>query len=115
MAGLFVGDFVKAHRAGAKFALETYATPIPDRTRQETDLILLNCYPLDWDPIQPGKALWAREHFDNAHTVIVNPATEGVCYHGLFDRVDYPRFVQQNAAQKPKKLPAPRIGKREQA
>ncbi len=115
VAGVFVGDFVKAHRVGAQFALETYATRIPDQGRKETDVALLNCYPLDWDPIQTGKALWAREHFENAYTVIVNPATEGVCYHGLFDQIDYPRFERQIAAQKPMRLPTPKIGSREQA
>ena len=115
VAGVFVGDFVKAHRVGAQFALETYATRIPDQGRKETDVALLNCYPLDWDPIQTGKALWAREHFENAYTVIVNPATEGVCYHGLFDQIDYPRFEKQIAAQKPMRLPTPKIGSREQA
>ena len=115
VGGVFVGDFVKAHRVGAQFALETYATRIPDQARKETDVALLNCYPLDWDPIQTGKALWAREHFENAYTVIVNPATEGVCYHGLFDQIDYPRFEKQIAAQKPMRLPTPKIGSREQA
>ena len=115
VGGVFVGDFVKAHRAGAQFALETYATRITDQVRKETDVLLLNCYPLDWDPIQTGKALWARGHFENAYTVIVNPATEGVCYHGLFDQIDYPRFARQSAAQKPMPLPAPKIGSREQA
>ena len=115
IAGVFVGDFVKAHRIGAQYALKTYATPIPDEIRRETDLVLLNCYPLDWDPIQTGKALWARAYFDNAYTVIINPATQGVCYHGLTDRVDYARFSRQNADQRPKQIQAQNVGSREQA
>lgn len=115
VGGVFVGDFVKAHRVGSQFALETYATRISDQIREETDVLLLNCYPLDWDPIQTGKSLWARAYFDNAYTVIVNPATEGVCYHGLSDQIDYPRFAKRSAAQKPMPLPDPKIGSREQA
>ena len=101
VAGLFVGDFVKAHRAGAHFALETYGTQIPDAVRQRTDVVVLNCYPLDSDPIQTGKSFWARQYFDDAYTIALNPASDGICYHGLFDRIDYARFLKQRAEKTP--------------
>jgi nickel-dependent lactate racemase len=110
VARVFVGDFVKAHRAGAHVALETYSTQIPYEIREETDLVVLNCYPLDYDPIQTGKAFWARGYFNDAYTIAVNPATDGICYHGLFDRVDYARFLKRRAEQQPMELPAPKIG-----
>ena len=110
VAGLFVGDFVKAHRTGAHFALETYGTQIPDAVRQKTDVIVLNCYPLDSDPIQTGKTFWARQYFDDAYTVAVNPASDGICYHGLFDQIDYARFLKQRVEIAPMALPAPKIG-----
>ena len=110
VAGLFVGDFVKAHRAGAHFALETYGTQIPDAVRQRTDVVVLNCYPLDSDPIQTGKSFWARQYFDDAYTIALNPASDGICYHGLFDRIDYARFLKQRAEKTPMALPAPKIG-----
>ena len=110
VAGLFVGDLVKAHRTGAHFALETYGTKIPDEVREETDVVVLNCYPLDADPIQTGKSFWARQYFDNAYTVAVNPASDEICYHGLFDRLDYARFLKQRAEKAPMALPAPKIG-----
>ena len=110
VAGLFVGDFVQAHRTGAHFALETYGTQIPDAVRQRTDVVVLNCYPLDSDPIQTGKSFWAQQYFDDAYTIAVNPASDGICYHGLFDRLDYPRFLKQRAEKTPMALPAPRIG-----
>ena len=115
VAGLFVGDLVKAHRTGAHFALETYGTQIPDAVRQETDAIVLNCYPLDSDPIQTGKTFWARRYFDNPYTIAVNPASDGICYHGLFDRMDYARFLRQRAKKTPMALPAPKIGTPNQA
>ena len=114
VARVFVGDIVKAHRAGAHFALETYGTEIPDEIRKETDLVVLNCYPLDSDPIQTGKAFWVRRHFDHAYTIAINPASDGICYHGLFDRVDYARFLKQRAEQKPMELPPPKIGTSDQ-
>ena len=114
VAGLFVGDLVKAHRTGAHFALETYGTQIPDAVRQNADAIVLNCYPLDSDPIQTGKTFWARQYFDDAYTIAVNPASDGICYHGLFDRMDYARFLKQRAEQTPMALPTPKIGTRDQ-
>lgn len=110
VARVFVGDFVKAHRAGAHVALETYSTQIPDEIREDTDLVVLNCYPLDYDPIQTAKAFWARQYFRNAYTIAVNPATDGICYHGLFDQIDYARFLKRRAEQQPMELPAPKIG-----
>ncbi|MDE0087607.1 MAG: lactate racemase domain-containing protein [Candidatus Poribacteria bacterium] len=110
ICGLFVGDFVQAHRVGAHFALETYGTKIPMQSRKETDLVVLNCYPLDSDPIQTGKALWANAYFEKAHKMALNPASDGICYHGLFDQVDYVRFLEQRAERIPPELPEPKLG-----
>lgn len=114
ICGLFVGDFVQAHRQGAHFALETYSTEIPEASRKETDLVVLNCYPLDSDPIQTGKALWATRHFEKAYQMALNPASDGICYHGLFDQIDYARFVQQKAERTASELPAPQLGNQDQ-
>ena len=56
ISGVFVGDFIQAQRTGARFALKTYATQAPET---EPDLVIANAYPLDYDPIQTGKALLA--------------------------------------------------------
>ena len=114
ICGLFVGDFVQAHRQGAHFALETYGTEIPETSRKETDLVVLNCYPLDSDPIQTGKALWATHHFEKAYKMALNPASDGICYHGLFDEIDYARFIEQKAERTESELPAPQLGNQEQ-
>ena len=114
ICGLFVGDFVQAHRKGARFALETYGTVIPEASRQETDLVVLNCYPLDSDPIQTGKALWATRYFENAYQIALNPACDGICYHGLFEQIDYARFVAQRAELTEPELPAPELGTHDQ-
>lgn len=114
ICGLFVGDFVQAHRKGAHFALDTYGTVIPETSRKETDLVVLNCYPLDADPIQTGKALWATRYFEKAWTMALNPATDGICYHGLFDQVDYARFRQQQEGKTQSELPAQQLGRQAQ-
>ena len=114
ICGLFVGDFVHAHRAGAQFALETYGTEIPMQSRKETDLVVLNCYPLDSDPIQTGKALWATSYFEKAYKMALNPASDGICYHGLFDQIDYARFLEQRAGSTQPELPEPKLGSQDQ-
>ena len=114
ICGLFVGDFVQAHREGAYFALDTYGTEIPEASRKETDLVVLNCYPLDSDPIQTGKALWATRYFEKAHTMALNPASDGICYHGLFEEIDYARFAQQRAERTQSELPPPQLGTQDQ-
>ena len=114
ICGLFVGDFVEAHRKGAHFALETYGTEIPETNRKETDLVVLNCYPLDSDPIQTGKALWALSYFEKAHRMALNPASDGICYHGLFEQIDYARFRQQQSERTESELPAPQLGTQDQ-
>lgn len=115
ICGLFVGDFVKAHRKGAHFALDTYGTEIPDASRKETDLVVLNCYPLDSDPIQTGKALWATRYFEKAYKMVLNPASDGICYHGLFEEIDYARFLRQRAERtESSQLPPPQLGTQDQ-
>ncbi|MCG9134748.1 DUF2088 domain-containing protein [Candidatus Poribacteria bacterium] len=114
ICGLFVGDYVQAHRKGAHFALDTYGTEIPEANRKETDLVVLNCYPLDSDPIQTGKALWATHYFEKAHRMALNPASDGICYHGLFEEIDYARFSQQRAERTQSELPPPELGTQDQ-
>ncbi len=117
IAGLFVGDLVEAHRAGARFALETYGTKIPETVRQETDVIVLNCYPIDSDAIQTTKTFWAQRYFGDVYTIAVNPASDGFCYHGLYDLLDYPRYLRRRARaqETPMPLPTPKIESPSQA
>jgi nickel-dependent lactate racemase len=115
IAGLFVGDFIQAQRTGARFAKQVYGTAIPDDLRRRADIIVVNAYPLDSDPIQTSKALWARRYFEQAYTVVVNPAVDGICYHGLFDAIDWGRFNSQRVARLPLPDPVPTLGGRDQA
>ena len=115
ICGFFVGDFIKAHRKGAHFAMDTYRTKISETTRTESDLVVINCYPLDADAIQLDKALAAFSYFENAYTIALYPATDGTCFHGLFDRLDYQRYLKQKAEHIPTTpSPAPKLGRRSQ-
>lgn len=98
IAGLFVGDFVQAQRTGARFAQRTYSTHIPESLRQEADLLICNAYPLDADPIQGVKSLWARSLFTkNPYAVVLNPASDGIFYHGLHQRLPWPQYLMRKA------------------
>ncbi len=98
IAGVFVGDFVEAHRAGARFARRTYGTEIPHRLRQEADLVVCNAYPLDADPVQGSKAVWPRQYFEREpYTVILNAACDGISYHGLHQQLPWPQYLKRKA------------------
>ena len=114
ICGMFVGDFIQAHRKGAHFAMDTYGTKIPETNQEVSDLVVINCYPLDADAIQLDKALAALTYFENAYTVALYPASDSSCYHGLFDRIDYARYLRQRAEQVPPELPTPKVGRRGQ-
>ena len=44
----------------------------------------------------------------------LNPASDGICYHGLFDQIDYARFLQQKSERTASELPAPHLGNQDQ-
>lgn len=86
-AGLFVGDFVKAHEAGVRFGLDVYGTTVP----AEIDVGIFNAYPEDTEFLQCGKALnvWSDPDTDlvrkGGTIVIATAASEGRGVHYLFD------------------------------
>ncbi len=106
VAGLFVGDVVKAHRAGCAFAKQVYGTSIPKSALTDTDIVFINAYPLDYDPVQVGKSTWPTTVFENAYKVVVNAASDGVLYHGLSDRMDYARYLMLKQKGSNVKVPA---------
>lgn len=63
--GVFVGDFVKEHRAGVKFAKQVYQTENQGRY----DLLVVNAFPVEETPI---KAAWpAKEYLKKDGDVIL--------------------------------------------
>ena len=98
IAGLFVGDFIKAHRAGARFAQRVYGTRIPNSLRQEADLLVCNAYPMDADPIQGGKALWAVPCFErDPYRIVLNAASDGISYHGVGQQLPWSHYLKRRA------------------
>jgi hypothetical protein len=81
VVGLFAGDLVAAHRAGAKLAVQVYRT----ETVNEMDVVVANSYP---DEVQLVRAMWTigaslREGGD---VVIWSHAPDGQMLHQLNDR-----------------------------
>jgi hypothetical protein len=82
---------------------------IPEEVREETDLVVTNCYPLDSDPLQTAKALWMQPEFSRAHFVAINPASDGQCYHGLHLGIDYRRYLERRRNEEPVQLPSAKL------
>jgi len=84
--GIFVGDFVEAHRQGVDFANSVYGTENPGKF----DLLILNSFPLEESP---EKGLWPAEESLNPEgdVVLIWQNAEGLLPHylvGTFGR-DY--------------------------
>jgi len=85
LAGLFSGCLIQAQRKAAAFARDVYRTEVPADVRDETNVLLLNAYPLDSDAHQESKSLWPRKIFPNASIIMLNAASDGISYHGWGD------------------------------
>ena len=97
IAGLFMGDIFESHRQGMIFAKEIYDTVIPKEEIEATDIVIINAYPQDSDPVQFGKSKWPIDVFRNAQKVMINPASDGIKYHGMSQDVDYDTFLSMKA------------------
>jgi len=90
MAGIFVGDFIEAHRKGVELARKVYATPL--EAGYEADIAIMNNFPFDIDVIQTIRALnpfrmgKTKIVRDNGTIVIITPAPEGASFHFMSSR-----------------------------
>lgn len=86
IVGLFCGDPVAAHRAGARLCREVYATTAPGAPY---DVVCLNAYPKDTELLQAGNTLncyrsSARPLAKEGGTVVITSAcSTGRGYHSL--------------------------------
>jgi hypothetical protein len=92
VAGVFAGDIVEAHRAACRFARPIYETAIPRSAADNTDVVIINAYPQDYDPASLAKSLWPREVFERSFHVVVLQCTDSEWYHGLADGRDYASY-----------------------
>ena len=83
VAGVFAGDFVKAHREGVKLAREAFSIPIP----HEADVVVVSSSPADLDFWQGSKAISCAYFAVKKGGVIIlaAPCTEGLAHN-------HPRF-----------------------
>ena len=82
ITGLFAGSHVDAHRRAVEHAKATYRTVIPESLRKSADIVIANGYPMDADPVQVSKAQWVRKLFPQAQMILIDPACDGIAYHG---------------------------------
>ncbi len=82
IAGLFAGETDPVFRAAQERALEIYKTEIDPEKAASYDVILVNMYPLDSDPVQSGKSPWIRQYFKHALPIQINSSADGIDYHG---------------------------------
>ena len=86
IAGLFVGDFVQAHRAGVRFARQIYLANIP----QDNDVVILNAYPKDTELLQADtaftffKTIKPKAIQEKGTVVVISKCPNGIGHHGLF-------------------------------
>jgi len=87
IAGIFVGDVVEAHRAGAARAAEVFATPAPG---SPVDVCVLSLYPKDAEWLQhltafaPYRTAGQPLVREGGTVVVALAGTEGTGFHGLF-------------------------------
>jgi nickel-dependent lactate racemase len=81
VVGLFAGDLVEEHRAGARLARELYRTEMA----QDCDILVSNSYP---DESQMGRAMWCVPHSlkEGGDLVVLCHSFDGQNLHQLSGR-----------------------------
>jgi nickel-dependent lactate racemase len=82
VAAIVAGDFRLAHAEAVRRAVDVYRTEIPQDLRRSADIVIVNGYPLDADPVQVSKSQWPRQVFPRASMILYDPACDGIAYHG---------------------------------
>ncbi|MFX1295167.1 MAG: lactate racemase domain-containing protein, partial [Promethearchaeota archaeon] len=97
IGGLYTGDVIESYRLAANFAREIYHTVIPQNEIKTTDIVIMNAYPQDHDPLQIQKSMWPFKIYKNALKIVIDPASDGIFYHGLNFQRDYKIFLRMKA------------------
>ncbi|MFP6589657.1 MAG: lactate racemase domain-containing protein [Candidatus Latescibacterota bacterium] len=82
LAAIVAGNSRLAHAQAVLRAGEVYRTEIPQELRQSAEIVIVNGYPLDADPVQVSKSQWPRKLFPRASMILYDPACDGIAYHG---------------------------------
>ncbi|MBL7995947.1 DUF2088 domain-containing protein [bacterium] len=79
---LYAGRTYEVFRAARNVAQQVYRTVIDGVRAEQYDVVFVNMYPLDSDPVQSGKSPWIKKFFKNAIPIQINSSADGIDYHG---------------------------------
>lgn len=82
ISGVFAGNYKDSFIKARDFAKEIYRTPIGMNKKKEYDIVVVNEYPLDADPVQSDKSFWVKKFFPNSLIIHLNECSDGLDYHG---------------------------------
>lgn len=82
ICALYAGQINEVFRAARDEASRVYQTTIDPVRAEQYDVVFVNMYPLDSDPVQSGKSPWIRQFFRNAIPIQINSSADGIDYHG---------------------------------
>lgn len=82
ICALFTGSVEDVYHAAKKTAYDVYLTEIDPAKAKLYDVVFVNMYPLDSDPVQSGKSPWVKQFFKNALPIQINSSADGIDYHG---------------------------------
>lgn len=79
VVGVFAGDFIDAHRAGAALSARSFKVDVPERA----DVVVVSSSPADLDYWQAGKALTASCFAvkEGGTVILAAPCTEGLAHN----------------------------------
>lgn len=101
ICALYAGNVNDVFAVAREKAFETYKTEIDTKKSTEYDVVLINAYPLDSDPVQSAKSPWVKKFFPNAIQVHINSSADGIDYHGwkVFRRSSWLTLIVMSIAE----------------
>jgi hypothetical protein len=82
ICGLFAGTHHEVYAAATELAKTVYETPIDADRLKHYNVVIVNAYPLDADPVQSDKVKWIKSTFSHCFPVHINSASDDTDYHG---------------------------------
>lgn len=101
ISAIFSGSIQNVFEAARIKASEVYRTEILEDQKTKYDVILINAYPLDSDPVQSAKSPWVKNMFPDTIQIHINSSADGVDYHGwkVFRRSNWFTLVVASIAE----------------
>ncbi len=80
LCGMYAGDYRRAYAEAMRHASNIYQTSID--AEKTYDIVIVNSYPLDSDPVQSDKSQWVKKTFPKSLLIYVNSTHDALDYHG---------------------------------